>query len=138
MSAAVTHGDSTISSTDRARCHALAGGLLEKQFALRWDDPNNVGCVAYALLRRSVRIRLELLDHQTGADVVITNITVEEACRGEGRGREAVADVVAWARASGLDEILASQVQADGFWARCGFERTSDPNPTNDWRWASR
>lgn len=130
-----------VTPDERVRCHRLAGGLLSYGFTIGSDCPHDVGCVSYVIRRRlacATTIRFQLLDHQTGADVVITNMTVlPEEYRSRGIGQSAIADLLTWARANMLNDVRATQVscpRAAHFWELCGFKRMPEPNPTGDYQ----
>lgn len=78
-------------------------------------------------------IRVEFEDRQSGADMVITNMTtLPEKHRGRGRGSWSLNVLLGWAFKEGLTNIQAVQVQrqSEAFWIKNGF--TSLGNITND------
>ena len=80
-----------------------------------------------------VTIRVVFDDPQSGADMVITNMTTMPGHkRGKGHGTKALTALLAWARDEGLMHIEAVQVQrpAESFWTKNGFLKKH--NVTND------
>lgn len=72
------------------------------------------------------------------ADLVITHMTtLPESERRKGHGSRALAQVLAAARAAGMNDIRAVQVQksSEPFWTRNGF--VPEDNITNDFRLTS-
>lgn len=85
--------------------------------------------------RAVTTIRVVFDDFQTGADMVITNMTtLPDTETGKGWGRRALADLLIWADRCDLRDIRAVQVQplAEAFWEKSGF--VAEKNSTNDFR----
>lgn len=74
-----------------------------------------------------------------GADLVISTMSVSEHARGKGIGSRMLATVLAAAGECGFADIRAVQVQqrSTTFWAKNGFTRLPEPNPSNDFRFAA-
>jgi GNAT superfamily N-acetyltransferase len=80
-------------------------------------------------------MRIILRDHQTGSDVVITNMNIPSASgeRGEGMGSQAVKTIIDWAKRNNMKEVRATQTgDAEEFWVKCGFTKDSSHSVTND------
>ncbi len=109
---------------------------LESLGATIKKEPNEKGAyvATFSFETAITTIRFILNDEQTGAELVITNMTTlpnEE--QGKGWGSYAVKNILRWAKANKLTKILVDQVQSDSevFWNKNGFIKASEPNPTN-------
>jgi GNAT superfamily N-acetyltransferase len=131
-----------ISAATYAECDAAVGKLLAFNFTIirnTW----NLGAAHYVVTRAVdgvvVSVSIELVDHQSGADIIIGAIGVIPSWRRrEGFGRRAIKDILIWAKQNALDgDVRATQVlqHSAGFWERCGFRRMAHPNPTGDYRY---
>lgn len=81
-------------------------------------------------------IRIVLDDRQSGADMVITNMTtLPEADQRRGFGTQALKILLQFASESGIKYILAVQVQRESepFWKKNGFVKLR--NRTNDFQY---
>lgn len=86
----------------------------------------------------STTVRIALNDEQSGADLIIINMTtLPESEQHKGYGGTAVQSIVEWAIENSLKNIQAVQVQSDSeqFWISNGFE--SMHNETNDFKYKS-
>lgn len=83
-----------------------------------------------------VSIRIGLNDHQSGADMVITNLRVHpDEVQGRGYGTRALQTILVCAKEAGMREIWAVQVstpKAEAFWQKNGFVPLH--NETGDFR----
>lgn len=81
--------------------------------------------VSFQFEGAETQIWITLMDHQSSADVVITNMTTLPASKmRKGCGSKAVARLMEWARDNKLKTILATQVndpKSAQFWAKNGF-----------------
>lgn len=121
--------------------------LLNKFTGIRVDpgNPMEVGALPYLVTifspcgeNATVTMKISLMDYQTDADVVITNIaTRPESQRGKGAGSHAVQALLGWALRSNFNQVRATQVHSanERFWAKCGFVKDFDPNLCNDFVW---
>jgi predicted GNAT family N-acyltransferase len=84
--------------------------------------------------RARVTIRIAFEDEQSGADLVITNMTtLPDAERNLGNGSTCLSTLIHFAKRHGFENIQATQVQSQSehFWQENGFVRLG--NPTNDY-----
>ncbi len=81
---------------------------------------------------------LRLKDFQSGADLVITNMTTLPITRtSQGHGTRAIQTVLKWARENHLTIVLATQISdpsSQRFWEKNGFSRCDEPNETGDYK----
>jgi hypothetical protein len=83
-----------------------------------------------------VTIRVVFWDIQSGADVTFTNMTtLPEAETRKGYGSHALGLLIAFAKASGMNSFIATQVlpNIEDFWIKQGFEKLH--NQTNDFKY---
>ncbi len=87
-------------------------------------------------------VRIKLIDEQTGADLVITNMTTlstkgEENQTRKGFGSKAIQNILLWAKENNLHDIRATQVaeENEAFWIKNGFVKDERPNNNNDFRY---
>ncbi len=106
-------------------CIAEVDRFGEEAYILRFNSEN-----------AKITIRVVLNDKQSGADLIITNMTtLPESERGKGLGSVVVGKLLEWATKNGLSNIQAVQVQSDSerFWISNGFEKMN--NETNDFKY---
>ncbi len=124
----------------RAEIDAIAMTLSSEHITVIPEKDSELGGFGYRATfsfqpsDTSVTIGFRLYDHQSGADLVITNTTtLPENQQGKGYGKEAVHELVVWARGKGLQNITATQVQEEsrGFWEKLGFA-PKQGSPTKD------
>ena len=81
-------------------------------------------------------IRVGFDDEQSGAEMVITNMTtLPSSARGAGHGSTALRSLIAWATSVRIKNIQAVQVHgaSEVFWTRNGFTKIG--NVTNDFQY---
>jgi len=81
-------------------------------------------------------IRVGFNDKQSGAEMVITNMTtLPLSARGAGHGSVALESLMSWARSANIQKIQAVQVHGSReiFWIRNGFIKIG--NATNDFQY---
>lgn len=115
----------------------LTFSLVEKYGAFVKKEPNYVGgyWVRFVEGDAVTTIRIALQDRQTGADLVITNMTTLPAsAQGKGLGSAAVQKLISWAKENNLTDIRAVQIIEDNekFWSKNGFTKSDEPSPSND------
>ncbi|HVV14890.1 MAG TPA: hypothetical protein VHD55_00575 [Candidatus Paceibacterota bacterium] len=104
-------------------CEIEPDDRAEEAYILHFPFPNAV----------RAHIRIVFNDRQTGADLVITNMTViPHTAYGRGFGSQALAVLLEQAWEAGLRDIRAVQVQrqSERFWEKNRFSRVG--NVTND------
>jgi hypothetical protein len=131
-------------STYEAQAHRADELVFDlKTYGARYvrRDARNVGaydyyvhfCFAPPIV---VSVHLELMEHQTESDVVITNVSLiplEE--RGKRRGTLVIHLIQQWAREYGFNEIRATQIATNNarFWMRNDFVPDPDHARTSDY-----
>ena len=87
--------------------------------------------------RARVTIRILFNDEQSGADLVITNMTtLPDTEKNLGNGSAALQEMLRLAQRAGFQNIIATQVQtpSENFWKQNKFVKTN--NVTNDFQYA--
>ncbi len=112
-------------------------GILELSSTLTTPDKEKGAMIHFGVMEVGalVTIRAVFNDAQSGADVMITNMTTlpPYMCR-QGYGTRALQLVLEAIKKKGLINIQATQVQrpSEHFWVKNGFYRLG--NSTNDYR----
>jgi len=111
--------------------------LIEKYGAIITKEAYQPGVywVQFVEGEAKTTIRISLADRQSGADLVITNMTtLPAAAQGKGLGSQAIAKLIAWAKENNLTDIRAVQIVENNepFWSNNGFEKSDEPSPSND------
>ena len=81
-------------------------------------------------------IRIAVNDEQSGADLIITNMTtLPDSMKRKGYGSKALTELLKWVILNGLQDIQAVQVQreSEAFWIKNGFRKIG--NITNDFQY---
>ena len=109
--------------------------LLRGVFEVKGDRECGTYILKSRLGKATTTLRVGLADEQSGADIVITNMTtLPDTEKNKGYGTSAVRCLIACAMKVGVKNIQAVQVQlpSERFWIRNGFEKLG--NITNDFR----
>lgn len=95
----------------------------------------NANIFSFIRGRARVTIRVLFDDEQSGADLVITNMTtLPDAEKNLGNGSAALQELLRLAQLSGFQNVIATQVQtpSEGFWEQNKFVKIN--NKTNDFQ----
>jgi hypothetical protein len=113
---------------------------LQKSAMMTCDVARDREVDAYVLTFQAegavITVRVILEDEQSGADMVITNMTtLPDEAKGKGYGTSALQILLLLATAKDLREVRAVQVQraSENFWRKNGFVPLR--NATNDFRY---